>query len=109
MKRRLEDRLLNLLLEFCLDIFHEDEVSEYLFFVSECSISMIGYIIEYCMSCEYIVDSHDDQAYDNRYADDTPISMELVESEVAIDVLELVGVHDGDGLFDELCEDNISF
>ena len=92
----LEDRLLYLLLEFCLDILHEDEVSEYLFFVSECSIGMIGYTIERCISCEYIVDSHDHQTHDYRYTDAAPVSMKLVESEIAIDVLELVGVHDGD-------------
>ena len=57
---------------------------------------MIRYTIECCVSCEHIVDSHDDQSDEYRYTDDTPISLKLVESEIAIDVLELVGIHDGD-------------
>jgi hypothetical protein len=70
---------------------------------------VIGDTIECGISHEHIVTSHHYDTCENRSYDDTPISMELVESEIAINVLELIGIHDLRGLFDEFSEDDISF
>ena len=93
-KCRLKDRLLNLLLEFCLDIFHEDEVSEYLFFMCESSVCMVGDTIESRVTHEHIAYYHHDHAADEWYDEYHPVSLELIESEIRIDVLELIeGIH----------------
>ena len=94
MKCSLEDRLLDFLFEFCLDVFHKDEVSECLFFVSKGPISMIGYTIESCIFGKYIIYSHDHQTHYHSYTDDTPIAMKLVKSKITIDVLKLISIHD---------------
>jgi hypothetical protein len=74
----LEDRLLYFFFELCLDILHEDEVSECLFFVCESSVCMVGDIIESRVTHEDIACYHHDHAADERYDEHHPVSLELI-------------------------------
>ncbi len=91
----LEDRLLYFFFEFCLYIFHEDEIGESFFLVSESPICMISYAIESSESDHTIDKSDHYDTSDNSDQGRCPVSIKLVERDIAIDVAECVVFHRG--------------
>jgi hypothetical protein len=89
MKSCLEDRLLDLLLELCLDILHEDEVSEGFLFVGDAPIDLPSDISDHHNPDHEIEEYHDDGTSDEARSYEDPVWLELIEIEIGIDVLEL--------------------
>ena len=91
----LKDRLLYFFFELCLYILHKDEIGESFFLVSESPICMISYAIESSES-DHTIDKPD-QYYtsDNSGQSRCPVSVKLVERDIAIDVAECVVFHIG--------------
>lgn len=100
MKCCFEYCLLNFLFEFCLDILHEDQISESFFLFGKC----LFYISHRGMDCDYphkyVESSHENYPSDKWPCKKNPIRMKLIESEISVNILKLIG-----GIHNEKLED----
>jgi hypothetical protein len=91
----LEDRLFDLFFELGLDIFHEDETCESFLFVSDLTVDLPSDEPDHHPSDHEIEEYHDDHSSEETHSYCYPVSMELIETEIFIGVLELWyrGIH----------------